>query len=195
MKLATVVAAVLTTFGAPALAEEGPFLGISAGVGLSTVNSSGVAGGGTGAYGRADYLFWRDSWFTPALYTGLLLTRSDRDCGAGVVPCDVSSQLLFAGGRVRFMAPIPYVGPFVELGIGASLGHISTQSGAAADVRWTGATYHIPWAVGVAFGERHEWEIAFEYMVHPEQNQTNGAVAVGFGFRLPVRNESDGPTP
>lgn len=176
--------AVLAAAAPPALAEDGRFLQLDAGIGLSFEESAEVDGGGSGAYARADYLFSRDEWFTPKLYAGFLFTRPERDCGVGVAPCDVSAQIAFVGAAGRLMLPIPYFGPFVELGLGASVGQIATRIGTLVDVQWSGATYHVPWAVGVAFGSRRQYELAFQYMEHPEQRQTNGAVAVGFGFRI-----------
>jgi hypothetical protein len=179
-----VLLAALTAPFRSAAAEPGPFLEIFAGMGLSSSDWSGAPGGGTGVYARVEYLPWRDSWFTPKVYSGMLFTRPDGDCGLGVTPCDVSSRIGFLGGAARLMAPVPYFGPFVELGVGASVGQMATRSGPAADLRWSGVTYHVPWAVGVAFGSRHEYEVALQYLVHPDQHQTSGAVALGFGFQL-----------
>ncbi len=171
-----------SVLASPALAEDGRFVGISAGLGLSAVDSSTMDGSGTGAYARADYLPARGTWFTPILYAGLLYTRPEHDCGANVAPCDVSSQLVFAGARFRMMAPIPYVGPFFELGLGGSVGRMTTEVGRTVGVSWSGGTYHVPAAVGVALGSRHQLEIAFAYMFHPLQRQVNGGATVGFVF-------------
>lgn len=93
------------------------------------------------------------------------------------------------------MAPIPYVGPFFELGIGGSAGHMNTEDRAVPRVRWSGATYHVPFAIGIAFGARHQVEVAFAYMDHPEQHQTNGGVAAGLVFRLPASSAGEGASP
>jgi hypothetical protein len=52
------------------------------------------------------------------------------------------------------------------------------------DVTGSGVMYHLPFAVGLALGARHQYAIAFQYLFHPEQQQVNGAVALGFGFSL-----------
>jgi hypothetical protein len=163
--------------------ESGRYLQVTAGFGLSFSNWSNAPGDGSGVYGRVDYLFWRDSWFMPKLYSGLLFTRPDGGCGPEITPCDVSSRIVFAGGAARLMAPIPYFGPFVEAGLGVSAGQMTTQSGPE-NLRWSGVTFHVPYALGVAFGQRHQYELALQYMVHPLQHQTSGAMGVGFGFPL-----------
>src|SRR5438128_2647440 len=102
--------------------EESPrAVGLAAGLGLAFPERQGgqdVSGRGTGAYAEAEYIFRPVHWFTPRLYAGLLLTAPESNCGAGVVPCDVSAKIFFAGAKLRLMAPIPYVGPFIELGFG-----------------------------------------------------------------------------
>jgi hypothetical protein len=169
--------------GAPARAQSGGLLAVSVGLGSSSTDSS-APGSGSGGYAHVGWAPWRDRWFTPKPYAGGLLTRPSASCGAGVEPCDVSASLFFLGGAVRLMAPLPYLAPFVESGIGASLGSMRTRSGSAVDVRWSGLTYHVPVAVGLALGSQHEYELAVQYLLHPAQHQINGAFAVGFAFPL-----------
>jgi hypothetical protein len=143
--------------------EESPrALSLAAGLGLAAPlrqNGQDVEGDGRGGYAAAEYIFRLKHWFTPRLYAGGLIAPSQSNCGAGVVPCDVSATILFAGAKFRVMAPIPYVGPFIELGLGASAGRISTRSGRQVDVTGEGLMYHVPFALGVAIGRRHEFAV------------------------------------
>jgi hypothetical protein len=159
----------------------------SAGLGLAAASQQGgqtVSGSGKGFYGDVEYVVRPSSWFSPRFYGGLVLAFPASDCGPRVVPCDVSAQYLFGGAKARVMVPIPWVGPFVELGLGASLGRFSTRSGQAVDRRTNGLAYHVPFAIGLALGERRQFEFSFQYLSHPAQEQFSGAIALGVQFPL-----------
>ena len=173
---------------AAAPGDESPrALGLSAGFGFAFPERQGrqdVSGSGTGGYADAEYIFRPASWFSPRLYGGVVFAPPESNCGAGVVPCDVSARILFAGGKLRLMAPIPYVGPFIELGFGASVGRISTRSGQRVNVTGEGLMYHVPVALGLALGARHQFDVAFQYLFHPAQQEFCGAAAVGLAIGL-----------
>jgi hypothetical protein len=171
---------------AAAADDESPrAVGLAAGLGFAFPDRQyGQDGRGTGAYAEAEYIFRLAHWFTPRLYAGVVLAPPESNCGAGVVPCDVSARIFFAGAKFRLMAPIPYVGPFIELGFGASAGRISTRNGQRVDVTGEGLMYHVPVALGLALGGRHQFEIALQYLVHPEQQQVSGAAALGVTLDL-----------
>jgi len=180
-----VLGAVVALTSPPVRAESDHGLVVAGGLGLASPtrqDGHDVAGRGAGGYGAVEYVYGPGEWVTPRLYTGVLLTAADAGCGVGVSPCDVSARIFFLGGKVRLMIPLPYVAPFVEAGLGASAGTISTRSGRLVDVTGGGLMYHLPFAVGLALGARHQYAIAFQYLFHPEQHQVNGAVALGFGF-------------
>jgi hypothetical protein len=138
----------------------------------------------TGLYAAAEYSVIVSDWVSPRAYAGALLTRSDQTgCGA-VGGCDVSEQIAFAGGKVRFSAPIPYVAPFVELGLGLSTGTLSTRA-LGIDEHLSGATYHIPVGLGLSLGDRHQVDVGFFYLFHPAVHAFGGAAAVG--LTIPMR--------
>ncbi|MFL5264460.1 MAG: hypothetical protein ACJ79R_17425 [Anaeromyxobacteraceae bacterium] len=182
-----VLGAVVALYSPPVRAESNHGLIVAGGLGYAfptRQDGRDVAGKGAGGYGEVEYVYKPDEWVTPRLYTGVLLTAADSSCGSAVSPCDVSAKLFFLGAKVRLMIPIPYVGPFVEAGLGASAGTISTRSGRVVDVTGRGVMYHVPFALGLAVGARHQYAIAFQYLFHPEQQQVCGAFALGFGFPL-----------
>jgi len=182
--LATIVAAAVALYGTRAAAASDQAFGLAAGLGLASPSGSDVKGSGSGGYAEVEYIYRPNDWFTPRAYTGVLLSSPKSDCGIGVSPCDVSANIFFLGGKVRLMAPIPYIGPFIEVGVGASAGRISTRSGQAVDAAGSGIMYHVPLALGLAMGEQHRYELSFQYLYHPEQKHVCGAVAVGVGFDL-----------
>jgi len=167
-----------------ASASDGHRVDIFVGLGISFPSDSTRTGDGKGAFLEGAYVFWPHSAVTPRLYGGLLATTPDRKtCSA--VPCDVEAQIAFAGAKVRVMAPIPWVAPYLELGLGVSAGHLRTLDGTMIDTKTWGLTWHYPIALGVAFGVRHQYDVSFSYLFHPEEQQVEGAFAIGFGFAVP----------
>jgi hypothetical protein len=156
---------------------------LSPGLGYS-FPSSNANGSGDGGWGEIEYVFRPSRAFSPRIYSGVVITNPKNDCDAADTPCNVSAHVFFAGVKARLMIPIPYFGPFLEIGIGASLGEITTQIGQKESHSGSGAMYHIPWALGVAFGARHQYAVSFQYLVHPPQRQFDGAFALGFEIPL-----------
>jgi hypothetical protein len=161
-------------------------LGILVGLGMVVADgtsASQVNGYGSGLYASAEYAFRASSWFSPRLYGGLLYAPTvGSSCEPEVSPCDVSGRYVFAGAKARLTAPIPWVAPFAELGLGASVGRFSSRYGTVVDRSATGLTYHVPVAVGLAVGPHHGLELSFQYLVHPALLQTGGGTAIGFRF-------------
>jgi hypothetical protein len=75
--------------------------------------------------------------------------------------------------------------------VGVSLGSLSTQVGAAVNVDHYGAAYHLPFTLGIAFGEHRDFELSLHYLYHPEQYQVSGAIAFGVGFALSDEDSED----
>ena len=163
---------------------------IVVGIGYSSVLQKDATGKGQGGFGQGELVFKLSSWFTPRAYAGLILTWPDgQSCGADVTtpdaPCDVSSKLGFVGAKARMMAPIPYVAPFIEIGLGGAVGSQSTRNGTAFSKHATGVMFHVPLTLGLALGEAHQYEIALSYLYYPSQKHLDGALGIGIGFPLP----------
>jgi hypothetical protein len=136
-------------------------------------------------------------WFTPRGYAGLLLTFDDAAdddvCQEEVSRpqrrttvtefCEVTAKIGFLGAKGRLGIPIPYVAPFLELGLGLSFGVLRTRT-IVVDEETEGVAYHIPAAVGLMIGEHHEFEVALSFLYHPEQRQLGGAFAFGMMFAV-----------
>jgi len=95
-------------------------------------------------------------------------------------------QLLFLllGGKARITAPIPWVAPYVEGGIGASIGSFETVT-PGTSLQASGLIYHIPFTVGLSLGPWHNVDVAFTYYFHPTVRQYAGAAA--FGISIPLK--------
>jgi hypothetical protein len=186
---AACLAALLTLLVAPRVdardEEETPHvLGVTAGLGFTfpaddTIDDDAI---GNGGFGEVEYIYQRLEWLTPRAYAGAVLTWPVADCGYN--PCDVSSKIGFVGVKGRLLAPIPYLAPFIELGVGASLGSLSTRVATLVDVEESGLMYHIPFALGLVLGKSREVELSLAYLFHPAQEQYIGALALGFTFPL-----------
>ncbi len=159
------------------------YLMVSLGVGLSDQYAT-HHGSGTGFYAEGEYALEVASWFMPRAYAGLLLTFPDRgSCDGSGAPCDVSTKIGFAGGKIRLLAPIPYVAPFIELGLGLSVGVLTTRTPEEDDGS-VNLAYNIPVTLGLALGKDHGVEVALAYLVHPAAKQVDGALALSLAFPL-----------
>jgi hypothetical protein len=168
--------------------REGRSLDVALGVGLSApLTGRHNDSGGVGALAKAEYAFGVTSWFGVRPYGALLLTwpsgKDDDFCEYYRVDCEVTAKIALIGGKVRLFAPIPYIAPFLDLGLGASAGVLRTRT-LDEDIDRKGVTVHIPFGVGLALGRDHSVEIAFVYFYHPIEKQTNGGVTIGLSFPL-----------
>ncbi len=91
----------------------------------------------------------------------------------------MSAEIGVLGIKGRLTIPIPYVAPFLETGLGMSVGALSTQT-IDIDKRLSGVTYNIPFSIGLTFGvgQRRFLDLAFAFLFHPEVSQIDGAFTV-----------------
>ena len=189
------LATAAVALSAPQLgAQEGRELQVAGGFAVSfapdqLVGDGPIQGGeGVGASLVGEYVFAPAGWGGGRLYLGGVFTSAREDsCSGGVDPCSVSSRLAVVGGKVRLLVPIPYVGPFFEVGAGLSVGTIESRLGpfgtlGPVDEDHAGVMFHVPFALGLAFGSRHQHEVSFSYFAHPGRNHLVGSIQVGVGF-------------
>ncbi|MGB5665324.1 MAG: hypothetical protein WBM53_00645, partial [Maribacter sp.] len=94
-----------------------------------------------------------------------------------------TSKAFLIGGKARITAPIPWVAPYVEGGIGMSLGSFVTLT-PATNIDQSGLILHIPFSLGLELGPKHSIDIAFTYYFQPSVKQYAGAAA--FGISIPL---------
>lgn len=138
---------------------------------------------GTGFFAMGEYAYELSIAFEPRAYAGLLLTSPDKNGCFEADHCEVIAKIGFVGVKGRLIAPIPYIAPFLELGLGVSAGYLRTKL-LTVDERTRGVSLHFPVTFGLALGEHHNFELAFLYLYHPSEKQVAGAVALGMTFAL-----------
>lgn len=142
-------------------------------------------GGGIGGSLLLERNVGSAAWGGGRVYAGGFLSSATSDlCSTAVEPCSVSSQIAVVGAKVKLLVPIPYVGPFIEVGAGLSIGSLENRIGAAFDQVHSGVMVHIPIGLGLAFGSRHQHDLSIDYFAHPGRNHVTGSFSIGVGFAV-----------
>ncbi len=156
---------------------------ISIGLGLSTPYDD-VPIVDSGFYLQGEYVLGLARWFSLRPYAGLILTKSNgEDTNQNATNYKSTSKAFLIGGKARITAPIPWVAPYVEGGIGMSLGSFVTLT-PATNIDQSGLILHIPFSLGLELGPKHSVDIAFTYYFQPSVKQYAGAAA--FGISIPL---------
>lgn len=154
---------------------------ISVGYGISAPYDD-VDVTGTGFFLQGEYVLRFNSWFEARPYAGFILAKtSDKEKNETGMISDANAFLI--GGKVRLTAPIPWVAPYLESGIGASIGSFETLT-PFTNIEKSGLVYHIPLSLGLELGPKRNFDIAFTYYFHPTAEQFSGAAA--FGISIPL---------
>lgn len=163
--------------------QKGEFIKASVGFGLSApYDNSDVTG--SGFYAQGEYVWGITKWFGVRPYAGLIITSSTKNTNLQNQPqYEVTSKSFLLGGKVRVIAPIPWVAPYFEIGIGTSIGSFKTFT-ALTNITKSGIITHIPFSIGLAIGRKHNFDFGFTYYYQPSVEQFSGATAIGFSFPL-----------
>ena len=139
---------------------------------------------GSGGYGAVEYSLPKLDWLR--FYAGGLWASTDDSWCGPDPPCEFSAKLFFAGSKLRLSAPIPYVRPYLDVGVGVSVGSISTQNGRAVSASDRGLMLHIPLGLGFQIvTESVDLDIGVLPLIHPSADASAGALfAVGVGFDI-----------
>jgi hypothetical protein len=138
---------------------------------------------GFGFYTQGEYVFGITKWFSIRPYAGVILTSADEDIEKNPQGYKVETKAFLLGGKVRLCAPIPWIAPFIETGIGTSIGSFETYT-QNVNIKKNGAQVHIPLSLGLAVGPKNNIEIAVSFYLHPSAEQSSGAFAAGFSFPI-----------
>lgn len=137
-----------------------------------------------GFFAQGELVLKVKSWFEIRPYAGLILTGSQgKDFNNNPSDETAQSQALLLGGKVRVRAPIPWIAPYFELGIGTSIGKFNTLT-VFNNIDKTGIIYHIPFSLGLELGKNNNVDLALVYFIQPSVKQIVGAFAVGLSFPL-----------
>ncbi|MEO9077033.1 MAG: hypothetical protein ABI263_07040 [Gelidibacter sp.] len=137
---------------------------------------------GYGFYLQGEYVLTIASWIDIRPYAGVILTKSI-DNKREPSEYRSNARAFLIGGKTRLKAPIPWVAPYIEIGIGASVGSFETIT------PWTyieesGLLMHMPLSIGLELGPKHNFDVALTYYFHDSVQQFAGAFAVGFSIPL-----------
>lgn len=165
--------------------KKGQFITVSAGLGLSALDYEDESElSGRGFYVHGEYVYGITKWFGLRPYAAIIITSPDKNGNQPGQPIyQISSKALMIGGKVRLCAPIPWIAPFFEVGLGASVGKFETIT-PTSNIEKSGILPHVPVSLGLALGPKHNVELAFSYYYHSSVDQMCGAVEVGFTFPL-----------
>ena len=138
---------------------------------------------GQGLFLKGEYILKNSKWFELRPYVAVIITGSDEEFieSRNVIESTNSNGALL-GGKFRLTFPIPYVAPYLETGVGASVGEFETVYGSIRNRE--NFTYHIPFSIGLSIGKNRLVDLGFEYFFMPEVEQYAGAASLGVTFRL-----------
>lgn len=163
--------------------RKGEFIQGSLGLGLSAPYED-VDLYGSGFYTQVEYVLALKKWFGVRPYAGFIYTTPNTyEVREDLSQYRVSSKAALLGGKIRVAAPIPWVAPYIECGLGVSIGSFETYT-PNINIKKSGLQAHIPFSLGLAIGRKHNFDVAFTYYFQPALEQVAGAAAVGFSLPL-----------
>lgn len=137
-----------------------------------------------GFFANGEFVLKVASWIELRPYVGLILTSSNgTDYYYRPTLEKTESKACLLGGKVRVRAPIPWVAPFIEFGIGTSIGEFVTFT-AYDNIDKTGVIYHIPLSFGVELGKNSDVDLTAVYYFQPSVEQLASAFAFALQFPL-----------
>lgn len=155
---------------------------VSIGFGYSTPNED-IDIIGQGFFMQGEYVFTLAKWIDLRPYTGLILTRENSKNHPSDPEYKSTANALLFGGKTRITAPIPWVAPYLEVGLGGSIGAFKTFT-PSTNIDFNGLLLHIPISLGLELGPNHNFDMAFTYYFHNSVEQFVGAAA--FGISIPL---------
>tara|TARA_R110002073_G_scaffold325707_1_gene505009 strand:+ start:69 stop:626 length:558 start_codon:yes stop_codon:yes gene_type:complete len=154
------------------------------GYGLSAPNNSVGDIVDDGFFLQGELVLKVASWVELRPYAGLILTNSNgKDLNDNPTDERAESKAFLIGGKARVRAPIPWVAPYIEIGLGASIGKFETIT-AYDNIDKNGIIYHIPFSFGLELGRNNNVDLGFSYYFQPSVEQYVGAFAVGITLPL-----------
>ncbi|PXY41044.1 hypothetical protein DMB65_08780 [Flavobacterium cheongpyeongense] len=138
---------------------------------------------GSGFYTHAEYVLGITRWFSVRPYAGGIFTSTDEDKIKNPEGYKVETNAFLLGTKVRLCAPIPWVAPFIETGIGASIGSFETFTNYVMEKK-NGVVAHIPIGFGLAVGPKNNIELGVSFYGNLSTEQSFGGFTAGYTFAL-----------
>ncbi|MEM1137538.1 MAG: hypothetical protein AAGI07_16985 [Bacteroidota bacterium] len=122
------------------------------------------------------------SWFEIRPYFGGVFTNSNgKDIDNNPTLEKAETKAILLGGKMRVRAPIPYIAPYIEVGVGTSIGRFTTFAGFD-NIEKSGVIFHIPYSLGLELGKNNGVDLGLSYYFQPSVRQYAGAFAIGVTF-------------
>lgn len=159
-------------------------INVQIGYGLTTPFNSVDEIADNGFFTQGEFVLKVTSWIGFRPYAGLILTSSNgKDINDDPTNEKAESKAAILGGKARVRAPIPWVAPYIEIGIGTSIGKFETLT-AFDNIDKSGIIYHIPFSLGLELGRNNNVDLGLTYYIQPSVEQVAGAFALGLTFPL-----------
>ncbi|WP_435139624.1 hypothetical protein [Formosa sp. A9] len=138
----------------------------------------------TGFYLKGDYVLTVSKWIDLRPYAGIILTyASGEDENGYPTDYETTTKAMLLGGKARLKIPIPWFAPYLEGGIGTSIGSFKTYT-LYDNIDRGGLAVHFPITLGVGIGPNHNYNLALSYYMQPDLKQVLGAIAFGATFPI-----------
>ena len=158
------------------------------GVGVSSPSNGGENVANGGFFVQGEYVLTVKTWFDLKPYLGLVITNSDgRDLNNNPTVFRATTKAALVGGKGRIRAPIPYIAPYIELGVGLSIGSFDTFT-EFTNIQKNGVVAHIPISFGLELGRNNNVDLGFSVYIQPNVDQGVGAFAIGLS--IPLKNKN-----
>lgn len=164
-----------------AQSETAKSLNISLGIASTYPYYDDVNISGRGFTFQSEYVISPKKWIDIRPYAGLIFTKTDSETKD--LNYKSSCNAFVLGGKIRFIAPIPYVAPYLESGIGISIGNFDTIN-TFTNIDKNGIITNIPVSFGLELGRKRKFDFGFSYYFHPSAEQFTGSALLGFKFPL-----------
>ncbi|MCK0109088.1 hypothetical protein MWU58_07270 [Flavobacteriaceae bacterium S0825] len=159
-------------------------INVQIGYGLSTPYNSVDEIVDDGFFAQGELVLKIASWVEFRPYAGFILTNSNgKDLNNNSTNEKAESKAFLLGGKARVRAPIPWIAPYIEIGIGTSIGKFETLT-TFDNVDKSGIIHHIPFSLGLELGKNNNVDLGLIYYLQPSVEQLSGAVAVGITFLI-----------
>ena len=181
-KIAFIVFYILISVQAKAQFIQEKYTDVSIGLGMSAPYEEMNVFRSPGFYAMGDYVLSVNNWFDIRPYAGFILTKLIEDNSDEVKPRYSSeANAILLGGKFRITAPVSWVAPYFETGVGASIGSFSTFT-PQTSIDKSGLIAHIPFSLGVELGPRNNVNLGFTYFFQNNLEQFMGAAVIGVSF-------------